>query len=243
MSVKLFVQQWDSWKALRGHFEKSTMSNRIRARRQLYDVSHDPSQPMASYVQAVLSARTVLKNLGYNPTDTEVGVILLMNLHHSYDSVRTTILTAASEPDLTKIKSILLSTSASTDVFVKSEPANLAHAAHHGHRGYARTSGSSSGVGVIDEKGFRWCDPTNNEHCHRCGRPNHIAARCIHDMPQHIKNWVMQSPSSRSTAPRESASVAASASLTTATSSNDVTYEPTIYTSEDEEPVGIMLHT
>jgi len=32
--------------------------------------------------------------------------------------------------------------------------------------------------------------PTKN-HCHRCGRSGHIAARCIYDMPQHIKDWVM----------------------------------------------------
>ncbi|KAJ7502313.1 hypothetical protein B0H11DRAFT_664856 [Mycena galericulata] len=48
----------------------------------------------------------------------------------------------------------------------------------------------------FDDKGYHWCDPTNENHCHRCGRSGHIAARCIHDMPQHIKDWVMNGPRS-----------------------------------------------
>ena len=45
-----------------------------------------------------------------------------------------------------------------------------------------------------EDKGYRWCDPLNEGHCHRCGRSGHIAARCIHDMPQHVKEWVMNGP-------------------------------------------------
>lgn len=83
---------------------------------------------------------------------------------------------------------------------------------HHGqssdHRSHDRSrshsggrSGSRSGSKADgppsrhDAKGFRWCDPTNERHCHRCGRAGHIAANCIHDMPQNVKDWVMSNPS------------------------------------------------
>ncbi len=46
----------------------------------------------------------------------------------------------------------------------------------------------------IDSKGFHWCDPTHDNHCHRCGRQNHIAAHCIYDMPQQVKDWVLGGP-------------------------------------------------
>ena len=46
--------------------------------------------------------------------------------------------------------------------------------------------------------GFRWCDPSNEGHYHRCGRAGHIAARCIYNMPQHVKDWVLGASSFRS---------------------------------------------
>ncbi|KAL1687027.1 hypothetical protein GGG16DRAFT_105315 [Schizophyllum commune] len=42
--------------------------------------------------------------------------------------------------------------------------------------------------------GFRWCDPTHDSHCHCCGQKGHIAAYCIYDMPQKVKQWVMRRP-------------------------------------------------
>ncbi|KAJ7115022.1 hypothetical protein C8R44DRAFT_795181, partial [Mycena epipterygia] len=74
------------------------------------------------------------------------------------------------------------------------------HSGDHDGHGYGsgnHGNGSGGGSGVphgdqnSDDKGYHWCDPTNKNHCHCCGRSGHIAARCIHDMPQHIKDWVM----------------------------------------------------
>ena len=50
---------------------------------------------------------------------------------------------------------------------------------------------------VEDEKGNRWCDPMNENHCHRCGRIGHIAARCVYDMPDDIKSWVLDRPGTK----------------------------------------------
>jgi hypothetical protein len=57
----------------------------------------------------------------------------------------------------------------------------------HGH-GSGKGNGSD---GLVDDKGFRWCDTTNENGCHRCGRPNHIAARCMYNMPQGIKDHLL----------------------------------------------------
>lgn len=38
---------------------------------------------------------------------------------------------------------------------------------------------------------FRWCRPIHPDQCHRCGRSGHIAAHCVADMPQHVKDWVI----------------------------------------------------
>lgn len=191
---------WESWKALKGQFEKSTMGSRLKARSEFHNVVHDPSKPISHYVQSVMAARAVLKSLGHEPDDVETGDVLLMNLHSSFDTIRTTILTSKDEPSLSTIKSTLLGSTASADVFIKSEPSPIALAARAGGRRGFGTGGSGYGAGGSgygsreDEKGFRWCDPTQESACHRCGRPGHIAARCIHDMPQHVKDWVMSPP-------------------------------------------------
>ncbi|KAJ7102797.1 hypothetical protein C8R44DRAFT_808560 [Mycena epipterygia] len=76
---------------------------------------------------------------------------------------------------------------------------------NHGN-GSGGSGGAPHGDQNSDDKGYHWCDPTNENHCHRCGRSGHIAARCIHNMPQHIKDWVMNNSSrERSHAAAESA--------------------------------------
>lgn len=62
-----------------------------------------------------------------------------------------------------------------------------------GSKTYTR---STSPTIVEDEKGYRWCDPSNENCCHRCGRSGHIAARCVYDMPPDIKDWVLGRPAS-----------------------------------------------
>lgn len=107
-----------------------------------------------------------------------------MNLDPSYHTIRTSILTAKDEPKLQDVKDILIGSSSSA-IGVKSEPAEMGMAAHvPGHRfGRPQAQGQAAPPYPVDKDGFRWCDPTNSDHCHRCGRPNHIAAICIADMP------------------------------------------------------------
>ena len=112
-----------------------------------------------------------------------------MHLDSSYHSVRTTILAQKTEPSLDDIKSILTSSAAADIVEVKVEHQEIAL------RMQVCTQKTKGGSGVIDEKGYHWCDPTNNRACHRCGQPGHIAAHCMYVMPQHVKDWVTLSRS------------------------------------------------
>lgn len=213
----------DAWKAILNQFQKSNIGHRLQARQALYTISHDPSKPISHYINSVEKAVSVLRDLSVKIEDLELGDILLMNLHESYSTVRTTILTAKEEPDLATIKSILLSSSVSAltsapTINVKQEAdiTQAANIARSGHRFKPTPSlptpipsaplpPSRSQSHPVDSKGFRWCNPVNEGHCHRCGRAGHVARLCIFDMPQHIKDWVMRgpplSPSSRSPSP------------------------------------------
>lgn len=194
---------YEAWKKLQSHFNVSTMPRRIAARQDFFNVYHDPALPIDAYLHKVDAAVKALVTLNCKVEEVEILDVLLMNLDSSYDAVRTTILTQREEPNLQQVKSILLGAARSA-VTVKSEPSDVALAAQGFRRGGGRGhSGSGGGhhrsdsgsperrAPSRDDKGYRWCDPTKEGHCHRCGRSGHIAARCIHDMPQHVKDWVM----------------------------------------------------
>jgi hypothetical protein len=189
-----------AWTSLCFHFQKSTMPRRIAARQQLYSVVHDPSKPMDIFIHSVTSAAKVLADLGYKVEDTEIKDLLLMKLDDSYATVRTSIMTAKEEPDLETIKALLSSASTS---FTKDPPVTASamvtsSASGSRHRTYPSSSPnfmeSAHAASSLppDDKGYQWCDTSNHEACHRCGRANHIAAYCIFTMPQYVKDWVMK---------------------------------------------------
>ena len=184
----------DAWAALKKHFERSTMGYRMTARKEFYEITHDPSKPIDFYIQSLTSAQKKLKSLGVTIDGTEFKDVLLMHLDSSFHSVRTTILAQTAEPTLDDVKSILTSSTAA-EVMVKVEPQDAVLVA----RGRSVNAGRSGpGNGLVDAKGYHWCDVTNGDGCHRCGRTGHIAARCMFNMPEHIKDHLMQR---RSTSP------------------------------------------
>ncbi|KAJ7716657.1 hypothetical protein DFH07DRAFT_715040, partial [Mycena maculata] len=146
------------------------------------------------YINKVRAAAKVLKGLKCDPGDIETTDILLMNLHPSWVTVRTTITSNKDEQKLDDVIGILNGSTVELPVKEEDEGPVLAMAASGPRFGSGgRKGGAGGGNGgshqdhSFDDKGYHWCDPTNENHCHRCGRSGHIAARCIHDMPQHIK--------------------------------------------------------
>ena len=205
--VSGLISALEAWKRIMEHFQKSTMPRRLKAREDFYRVEHDPTQSIYAYIFAVEKASKALVDLGCKVQETETKDVLLMNLHSSYHTVRTSILTAQKEPSLAEVKSILSGSSGSA-VAIKSEPVEVAMAArvHGRHPGRAQPQPQpqpqpqhyqGGDPHPVDQFGFRWCDPTNNDHCHRCGRPGHIAAKCITNMPQEVIDWILNSPARR----------------------------------------------
>lgn len=213
----------EAWKALKGHFEKSTMGHRMQARQQFYAISHDTSKPIDFYIQAIMAASRKLTAVGIKVEDTEIKDVLLMNLDTSYYPIRTTILAQKTEPTLDEVKTLLTSsTSAEITSSFSSEKIMLSHAGRksggngHGHhhgsgswrdgnrhgQDHHESKGSGHALGSdgspVDNKGFRWCNPTNEGACHRCGRTGHIAARCMYNMPQEVKDWILAGSSQNS---------------------------------------------
>jgi len=196
------------WTTLLSHFQKSTMPRRIAARQQLYSVLHDPSKSIDVFINSVTTAAKVLADLGYMVEETEIKDIILMKLDDSYATVRTSIMTAKEEPDLDTITALLSSASSSFPIPTPqvSPVANVASSFKAKKFNHSSSSPSHQVTFVAgpngdaistnplpppDDKGFQWCQTSNTSGCHRCGRPNHIAAHCIFNMPQHVKDWVM----------------------------------------------------
>jgi len=200
----------EAWKAILGQFQQSNVGRRLQARQDFYRVTHDPSKPISAYIHAVDKSVQVLKNLSVEVTETEHGDVLPMNLHKSFSTVRTAILSSKDEPTLSSIKEVLSGSSVSAipSLSIKQEPFDIMPAANVAHTGRRpRYAPSASSSGTVDGQGFRWCSPINEGHCFRCGRSGHVAHLCIADMPEHVKDWVMKgrTPSYSSASGREAA--------------------------------------
>jgi gag-polypeptide of LTR copia-type len=188
---QFLVEELDSglaaWKALKDRFQKSTMARRIKARSDFHHVCHDPEKPIDIYLNSVETACNILKGLGCNIDDTEVIDVLLMNLDESFEGIRTSILSSKSEPSLTDIKAMLIASSSA--ISIKHE--TKLEAVFATRSSQFKKTAPPSGLSPPDDRGYRWCSAANGDNCHRCGRPYHIAVRCILDMPPHIKDWVL----------------------------------------------------
>ncbi|GJJ14832.1 hypothetical protein Clacol_009100 [Clathrus columnatus] len=114
-----------------------------------------------------------------------------MNLDKSFANVKSNLISCTTEPTLEEVKSIL-SASAEVDNIKTEESIMLAMKNKQPKKSNKIPTQLISPS--TDEKGLHWCDLTNEGHCHCCGRKGHIAARCITDMPQEIKDWVLGRP-------------------------------------------------
>ena len=186
-----------AWTLLKKEYESNIRSRRYDIRQRFNKPSHDPSKSIEVYIQGILQARSELKAIGIDVSDQEASDMIVMHLHSSYDTVRTTLIARQTEPSLSELQSILKEADRDMRKDMTTSDAETALAARRfggPKKKFHETKAAHSSGSIEDEKGHRWCDPTNENHCHRCGRTGHIAARCIADMPPEIKTWVLSRP-------------------------------------------------
>jgi len=193
---------------LKKQFEASNFSRRIALRKAFYGAIHDMSQPIKIYIRSVVDAKSQLEAIGVKVDDDALKDVILMNLDDSFSGVRTSLLTQPTEPSFDTIRSILGSSTHIVHPDIPIKPEEYAMAAKSGQRRGGRKQmrshgrGDSSenwrdhseGGGIKDEKGYHWCDTTNDYHCHRCGHMGHNAARCTADMPSEVKAQILGNP-------------------------------------------------
>jgi gag-polypeptide of LTR copia-type len=191
---------------LKKQFKASNFSRRVALRKAFYGVTHNTSQPIEIYIRSVVNAKSQLEAIGIKVDDDALKDVVLMNLDESFSGIRTSLLTQLTEPSFDTICSVLSSSThmVHSDIPTKLEDyAMAAKFKRSGGRKDRRSPGrgDSSGNwrdhsegGIKDEKGYRWCDTTNDHHCHCCGHTGHNAAHCTAEMPPEIKAWVLGSP-------------------------------------------------
>ncbi|KAJ7749477.1 hypothetical protein B0H16DRAFT_1551541 [Mycena metata] len=192
----------DLWANCVSTFEASNMTSRMNARRDFVRTMQDPTKPINLYIAAIEDAVKRLDRLGAKPSDSEIKDTLLMNLHDSLATTRTTILTAELEPTLLAVKSQIRNAGPSVPLQTikkeeDDEDENLLGSQALAARASARGPRTRAPRGVPSggsNKKFHWCSATSHDQCRRCGLTGHVSDRCIHDMPSDVKDWVMAGP-------------------------------------------------
>lgn len=217
------------WTSILAQFKQANWRRRFAARRAFLQIQHDPSRPISIFLAAVEKAASDLEGFGLKVGEDEKVDVILMNLDESFHPARTSILASSTkEPSLATLKATLIG-SDEVAINVKSEPVDNALAVRggYGRRGSGGGRASASGGGQVDypvdNDGYRWCDPTNEGRCHRCGRSGHIAGHCMFRMPQHVIDWILKG--ARNSSSRDDDALQASAELESASLASAVWYE------------------
>ena len=188
---------------LKRQFEALNFSCSVAFQKVFYDTVHNMSQPIKIYIRSVVNAKSQLKAIGVKVDNDALKDVILMNLDDSFSSVCTSLLTQPTEPSFNTIHSILGSSTHIVHPGIPIKPEEFSMAAKVGQRcgKEMRSPGCrfsseiwrdcSAGGGIKDEKGYRWCDPTTNHHCHNCGHTGHNNARCTADMPPEVKAQIL----------------------------------------------------
>lgn len=184
---------------LKAKFEASNFTRRVELWKAFSGAVHDPSKPIEVYIQSIINAKNQMVAIGQAVTEVQVKDTIIMNLHPSYDTIKVSLLTQPTEPNLATIRSILGNSSPIIDSpAIKLEPMDTALVAGTAENAFVAGRGKQgqreAGLPKEDEKGRRWCDPNNENHCFRCGHPGHVAFRCVAEMPPEIKTWVLTGP-------------------------------------------------
>lgn len=190
--------------ALKMKFEASSFSRHITLCKAFYGCVHNPNEHVDIFLESVTKAKAQLKAIGIKVDDDATKDVILGNLDELFKDIKTSLLTQPTEPSLDIIRSVLSTSNPliNPEANIKSEVRDIALATSNfrerhsgsGKRGEQGSGKSNAAEGRDDDRGYWWCNPTHDNHCHHCGCTGHIAPRCITDMPLNIKSWVLSRP-------------------------------------------------
>ncbi|KAJ8092853.1 hypothetical protein PM082_023486 [Marasmius tenuissimus] len=184
-----------SWKKICNSFDSKNFQAMVTAYKTFISITHDLDYPVSAYIQSIESAAKRLKDLGVPQPDETVMCLMVAQCR---DLETRAKLYGLGNPDLKSVKDVML---AKADLSgendgeevpaIKQESANAARSGYPSSGG-GRYGGSAGGSRPPPGQRFRWCSAVSEDQCRRCGLVGHIADRCIHDMPQNVKDWVIR---------------------------------------------------
>lgn len=194
-SNRLLVSDKDSpvnvYSTLRQTYEGDTPAKRMSLRRRLYHLSHDSSEPVTIFINAIRSITTDLASIGHGLKPDEIRDVVLMNLHSNFDTI-STILASLDKNDgkewtLDALSIRLVGWEEAhhdkTGVLGHSEMASFAGRYKSGIRQHDRPR-SPSNDNWFNKLGIPGA-------CDRCGQLKHSADSCFRDMPEYAKQQAL----------------------------------------------------
>ena len=176
----------EAWAKLIAEYQKDNATNLLMLRQQFYSTIHDPTIPVANFIEGVLSVARKLDAIGHKLSDTEISDKILIGLDNSWSPVHTTLTLRSTSPTVDEITSALKQYEAN-EKRVKQESVDSALYA-------TGKGGGSNRRGDVDDgnEDFDWGNTKNREGvCFRCGRPRHIAQFCVANMPNDVKRCIL----------------------------------------------------
>jgi hypothetical protein len=190
----------DAWKKLVTEYKKDSATTCMALCQQFYSLTHNPAVSIAVFIDAVFLIVRQLSAIGHKPDDLEISNKLLIGLHQSWAPVHTvlTLCKKTEKPEIELITSALKQFEANKLLVAvpgplvkvkKSEPSLAESALYIKSRGGG--SKGSKGHGRNFEE-YDWGNTKEWEGvCWRCGQENHMARNCVADMPEEVKQKVI----------------------------------------------------
>lgn len=176
----------EAWQLLKDEYQKDSSALRLALRNELYSIRHDPKHPVSVYIAAIRSVGRQLKAIGHAPSDADLADLILLRLHPSFSSVRSALSNTTPFPSLTSLISAIKAhemqekLSDSVAQSVKKEEDD-------GDQPMTEPNAAMAAR-------FDWGNSKERDGvCHRCGRPGHVARRCVANMPEDIKTKFLAS--------------------------------------------------
>ncbi|KAL1684991.1 hypothetical protein GGG16DRAFT_106639 [Schizophyllum commune] len=149
-----------------------------KALKAMYTASTRARRLLEQFIVEVKAKAQVLRDMGRTIEDSEILDVAQTTEPKLSDAIATLTASPAINVDIIKKEEDTYSP------LVSANTARGSRAPRHPDGRQADLTG-----GWVDDKGYRWCN-VNGDDCHRCERAGHIAAFCMYNMPEAIRQEI-----------------------------------------------------